>query len=173
MIQCRELEKGGGYIMAVVGYLHEVMRNHVFPEKISTGLKYLANLEGGAFSGISAGEVRRVDLEGEALFALHQVYQTKPHDQARFEAHRRYIDIQYIYEGHETLKLASFDDASPLTEYDMEKDFSLYRVNDCSSISLKQGMVCILYPTDLHAPCLDYQGRNLIKKTVVKVLINP
>lgn len=157
--------------MAVIGYLHDVLRNHVFPEQISTGLKYLADLKGGAFNGISAGEVKRVDLEGEALFALNQVYETKPHDQARFEAHRRYIDVQYIYAGHETLKLASFDDASPLTEYDTEKDFSLYRVDDCSSISFKQGMVCILYPEDLHAPCLDYQARGLVKKTVIKVML--
>jgi len=69
--------------------------------------------------------------------------------------------------------LAFIDDATPVTEFDAEKDFRLYTAVDCSSIALKKGMVSILYPTDLHAPCLDFQGRSLIKKTVIKVRINP
>jgi YhcH/YjgK/YiaL family protein len=79
-----------------------------------------------------------------------------------------------VFEGHETLRLAFIDDATPVTEFDAEKDFRLYAAaGDYSSISLKKGMVSILYPTDLHAPCLDFQGRGLIKKTVIKVRINP
>jgi biofilm protein TabA len=159
--------------MACIGALPDIMKNHVFPEHISKGLRYLITLEASAFTGISAGEVKRVELAGDILFALNQVYETKAHDQEKFEAHRRYIDIQYIYEGHETLKLAFFENVAPLTEYDAEKDFSLYRVDTYSTISFKQGMVCILFPEDIHAPGLEFQGRGMIKKTVVKVRVNP
>jgi len=159
--------------MAVVGLLHDVLKNQRFPEQITQGLMYLATLTQEAFNGLAPGEVRRVELEGEALFALHQVYETKGLDQAEFEAHRRYIDIQYVFEGQETVQLAFIDDASPVSAYDAEKDFRLYTASDCSSIALKKGMACILYPADLHAPCLDFQGRGLIKKTVVKVRVDP
>lgn len=155
--------------MAVVGLLHDVLRNQAFPELITRGLMYLATLGEDAFSGLGLGEVRRVELEGDALFALHQVYETRDHDQARFEAHQRYIDIQYVFEGRETVRLASIDDAMPETGYDKEKDFRLYHVDDYSSICLKKGMVCILYPADLHAPGLDLQGKAIIKKSVLKV----
>jgi len=159
--------------MAVVGLLHDVLKHQAFPELITRGLKYLTTLSEDAFSGLASGEVRRVDLQGEALFALHQVYETRAPDQARFEAHQRYIDIQYVFEGHETLQLACIDAATPVSGYDTEKDFRLYTAADCSSISLNKGMACILYPTDLHAPGLDFQGRSLIKKTVIKARINP
>ena len=80
--------------------------------------------------------------KGDALFVLNQVYETRDPDQARFESHRRYIDIQYVFEGHETLRLAFIDDATPVTEFDAEKDFRLYAAaGDYSSISLKKGML--------------------------------
>jgi YhcH/YjgK/YiaL family protein len=159
--------------MAVVGYLHEVMKNQVFPEHITRGLMYLATLTDDAYSALAPGDVRRVELEGDSLFALNQVYETRDLDQAKFEAHQRYVDIQYMYEGHETVQLAFIDDAVPLTDYDKEKDFRLYHVDDYSSVCLKKGVVCILYPTDLHAPCLDYRSRGLVKKTVIKVRVDP
>jgi YhcH/YjgK/YiaL family protein len=58
-----------------------------------------------------------------------------------------------------------------MSGYDNEKDFRLYHVEDYSSICLKQGMVCILYPTDLHAPGLDFLGKAMIKKCVLKVRV--
>jgi len=159
--------------MAVVGLLHDVLKHPAFPERVTRGLEYLATLTEDAFSGLASGEVRRVELEGAALFALHQVYETRGLDQAEFEAHRRYIDIQFVFEGREAVQLAFLDEAVPLTGYDTQRDFRLYRVDDFSTICLKKGMACILYPTDLHAPCLDFQGRGLIKKTVVKVRVDP
>lgn len=159
--------------MAVVGLLQDVLKHQAFPERITRGLEYLATLTEDAFSGLALGEVRRVDLQGDDLFALNQVYETRDHDQAKFESHRRYIDIQYVFEGHETLRLACIDDATPVTEFDAEKDFRLYDAGDYSTISFQKGMVCILYPADLHAPCLHWQGHSLIKKTVIKVRINP
>ncbi|HQP32312.1 MAG TPA: YhcH/YjgK/YiaL family protein [Deltaproteobacteria bacterium] len=108
--------------MAVVGLLHDVLGNQAFSELIARGLKYLATLGEDAFSGLALGEVMREVLQGDALVALHQAYETRGPDQARFEAHQRSIDIQYLFEGRETLRLASLDDATPLSAYDAEKD---------------------------------------------------
>ena len=45
----------------------------------------------------------RHDLDGDACFALVQTYETKPHEGAKFEAHRKYIDVQFIHRGRETI----------------------------------------------------------------------
>ncbi|MGD0519521.1 MAG: YhcH/YjgK/YiaL family protein, partial [Thermoguttaceae bacterium] len=38
--------------------------------------------------------VGRYEIEGPSMFVLVQEYATKPKDQGRWEAHRRYIDLQ-------------------------------------------------------------------------------
>ena len=41
----------------------------------------------------------RISIDGDAIYALVQEYQTKPVDQGKWESHKRYIDIQYIVSG--------------------------------------------------------------------------
>ena len=45
----------------------------------------------------------RHDLDGDACFALVQTYESKPVEKALFEAHRKYIDVQFIHSGRETI----------------------------------------------------------------------
>lgn len=158
--------------MAIIGYVQDVLHNHAPTDDIKAGLAYLSTLTAETFAGLSPGATRRVELKGDALYAMHQVYATKGPDQEKFEAHRRYIDIQYVFEGHETIKIAALRDASPLTDYDAEKDFALFRVGDHSTLALHPGMVAIFFPEDVHAPGLDFRGMGLIRKTVVKVRFN-
>ena len=47
--------------------------------------------------------LERHEIDGDNCFALVQAYNTKPLAQAKFEAHRKYIDIQFIQSGRETL----------------------------------------------------------------------
>src|SRR5262245_6851492 len=42
-------------------------------------------------------------LEGDKLFALVQEYTPKPQDVGKFEAHRRYWDVQYVAQGTERM----------------------------------------------------------------------
>ena len=48
-------------------------------------------------------ELGRHDLDGDACFALVQTYESKPIEKAKFEAHRKYIDVQFIHSGRETI----------------------------------------------------------------------
>ena len=42
-------------------------------------------------------------ISGDDCFALVQTYTARPLAEAKFEAHRQYIDIQYIQAGRETI----------------------------------------------------------------------
>ncbi len=45
----------------------------------------------------------RYSIDGDNLYYMVQHYTTKPVDQARFESHRKYIDIQVLLAGQELL----------------------------------------------------------------------
>ena len=47
--------------------------------------------------------VGRYELDGKNLFALVQEYTTKNPEEAKNEAHRKYIDIQCVLSGEERM----------------------------------------------------------------------
>jgi biofilm protein TabA len=57
-------------------------------------------LERADLSGMEAG---RYEIDGSHVFALVQAPQTRPQEQCRWEAHKKYIDIQYLIDGQETI----------------------------------------------------------------------
>ncbi len=71
--------------------------------------------------------IGRYDLDGNNCFAMVQAYTTKPLDQARFETHRQYIDIQFIQSGRETMLWSPLSVLTQVTEpYSAEKDVIFY-----------------------------------------------
>src|SRR5210317_929538 len=64
----------------------------------------------------------RVEIDGQRVYAIIQSYDTKDEKAApRFEAHRKYIDIQFLLSGHETMGWAAADKISVTERYDEEK----------------------------------------------------
>lgn len=47
--------------------------------------------------------IGRHDIDGDVVYALVQRYETRPVAGMRLEAHRRYIDIQYVVRGSEAI----------------------------------------------------------------------
>ncbi len=48
-------------------------------------------------------ELKRYDLDGNNLYALLSEYMSKNEENARYEAHRKYLDIQYVVSGRELI----------------------------------------------------------------------
>ena len=115
----------------------------------------------------------RHDLDGDHCFALVQTYATKPLAAAKFEAHRKYIDIQFIQSGRETLlwsPLAAL--AKIIQPYDAAKDISFYATPPrVTPIQIGAGEFTIFFPTDGHAPGLEYSGSSEVHKVVIKVAV--
>jgi YhcH/YjgK/YiaL family protein len=114
----------------------------------------------------------RCDIEGDNCFALVQSYITRPLAQGKFEAHRKYIDIQFIQAGRETMLWAPLAALRQVTEpYAAEKDVAFFATPpQWTPINLCAGQFAIFFPEDGHAPGLEYGGPAEVRKTVIKIL---
>ncbi|TKG94596.1 DUF386 domain-containing protein [Puteibacter caeruleilacunae] len=157
--------------MAIIGTLKEVKAQCCAQPLIQKGIDYLleTNLKE-VFDSIPAGEVKKVELEGDSLFAVFQKYDSKPTDDVWFEAHRKYIDIQYIWDGSEEIWVAPIEEIQDEKPYEEENDFHLMKAKSHSVLTMNPGYASVLFPNDLHAPGLRIDGAQPICKIVVKVM---
>jgi biofilm protein TabA len=115
----------------------------------------------------------RHDLDGDDCFALIQTYETKSIEKAKFEAHRKYIDVQFIFSGRETILWAPLSAMQEETmAYSEEKEAALWKlVPDVTPLHMGAGHFAILYPQDAHAPCVEWDKPEQVFKVVVKVAV--
>lgn len=118
-------------------------------------------------------EKGKYEIDGEEIYAVVQQYETKLQENAVFEGHKKYIDVQYVVEGLEMLGLQKISKAVVKNEYDEGKDAALYeRSADASYCVATKGDFCIFYPHDLHSPGVAYNNLPTpVKKIVVKIRI--
>lgn len=117
--------------------------------------------------------VGRHEIEGDAVYALVQRYQTRPVEQMQFEAHRRYIDIQYLVSGREVIQWAPLASLGGATKpYDEVTDAALFALTPCMMpVQLQAGQFAILFPDDAHAPCCAWGDPAAVLKVVIKVAV--
>ncbi len=109
----------------------------------------------------------KVRLKGEELYVNFEQTEPKTKEQARLEAHNKYIDIQLPLSDTETIGYAPRADLSSAT-YDVQKDITFFSELPEEYMSLKPGMFAIFFPQDGHAPAISQNG---VRKAVVKVLV--
>ena len=66
-----------------------------YPEAVREALQYLCQQD---FKNMADG---KYPIHGEDSFAILQRYNTRVPESGKPEAHRQYVDIQYIVEGRE------------------------------------------------------------------------
>lgn len=113
----------------------------------------------------------RTELCGDKLFALTQSYETKPAQDGRHEAHRKYIDIQFIADGDESIGYAPLADLQIVTEFDPKIDAGFYE-GTSSLVTLRKGMFAVFFPGDAHMPCRHTGKSASVKKIVIKVAVS-
>lgn len=126
------------------------------------GLRFLAETD---FSG---EQRTRFELDGERLFAFTQEYDTAP-DNDTPEAHRRYIDIQYLIDGEELIGVAPLEEMTEEVEAKPENDIWFYH-GPTAKLPIGKRRFLVLFPEDAHAPCIALGASAPVKKCVVKVL---
>lgn len=131
-------------------------------EGIKQGLQYLEE------NDLSKVENGNYEIDGENLFVSVQDYQSKLESEGKFEAHKKYTDIQFIIKGHERLGYGNISDFAPLSVYDEEKDIE-FLVGEGDFAHAKEGYFLIFMPQDAHMPCISFENSEYVKKAVVKV----
>lgn len=111
----------------------------------------------------------RYEIDADKVFAFIQQYTSKT--DSSFEAHKNYIDIQFIVSGVEVMKVADIAKMTPNCEYNAERDVVFFEnYEKASALALEAGEYGIFFPWDTHKPglCFDNSPAE-VKKVVVKV----
>ncbi len=110
-------------------------------------------------------------IDGDDVYASVSEYDTKTGDVV-YEAHKDYVDIQYILSGHENIYWKNIKDCNVTTEYNSEKDCALLTAENPVALDMQRGNFAILFPDDVHAPCRTAGEVSHVKKIVVKVKVD-
>jgi YhcH/YjgK/YiaL family protein len=112
------------------------------------------------------------ELTGKDLYAAVSEYSTKNDEDARFEAHRIYADIQYVIKGKEKIGIIPLDNTQTLVPYDQVKDIGFLTASGGTNKIATPDCFFIFFPGDAHRPSIKVDTSAIVKKIVVKVKIN-
>ena len=112
----------------------------------------------------------RYNIAGDDLIAIVEQVQAKTKEVARLEAHCKYIDIQLVLQGDETMGWKPLADClNPVSEHSMEKDIRFFHDAPASWVAVPPDHCCIFFPEDAHAPLV---GNGTIRKVIFKVAVD-
>lgn len=139
-----------------------------YPQQIARVLEWLRAQD------IDALPAGRHDIDGETIYAQVLDLTTQPADAIKPECHRRYLDVQYLHRGSETLGIAIDTGRNPIAEaYREDRDILFYATAENESfINVAAGQFSVLFPSDVHRPGIAAGQPQAIRKVVVKVLVD-
>lgn len=103
--------------------------------------------------------------------AIVSEYETKEENEYGYEAHRDYIDIQYLISGKEVINSLPLEYLKEIKPYNKEIDATFYEKVEVKpqELLLGNGYFAILFPQDGHMPQLCESKPEKVKKVVIKV----
>ncbi len=108
------------------------------------------------------------ELDGRALYVNVQAFITRPLAEGRWEAHRRYIDLHYVFAGGERIGYAPAASLTP-GAYDAERDFMPLTGEAGALVPVPAGSFMLLWPDEAHMPGLAVDDPAPLRKIVVKI----
>ncbi len=126
----------------------------------------LAAFLGGCDTETATG---RYEIDGERVYAMVQSYNTHEPRPDKLEIHRRYVDIQLLLAGRETIFSRSIDGLEVTADYDATRDIAFYRNVDDGTVGLPlaPGNFAIFLPEEGHMP--GNGDGSEVTKVVVKI----
>lgn len=112
---------------------------------------------------------------GGALYVMIQGYTTHSALEAarecRFEAHKRFIDIQLLLAGEEAIDIAPVHSLKADGPFDAERDVGFFLTPDlpATRLVLRPGDFAVFFPDDAHRPKLAVSSPLPLRKAVVKI----
>ena len=130
---------------------------------IYLGLKWLRDVDFNIANG-----VYEINSHVKAIVSE---YTTKEINENGYEAHRDYIDIQYLISGKEIINSLPLEYLKVTKPYNKEIDAAFYEVEGSKpqELLLGNGYFAILFPQDGHMPQLCVNEPSKVKKVVIKV----
>ena len=112
----------------------------------------------------------RYEIDGDRVYASLQSYETHEPDSDKLEIHRKYVDIQLLLAGKESILCSPVDGLKETVPYDGGKDIAFYRAAEGNSVTvtLEPGTFAVFFPEEGHMPGLSCSG---VAREVVKVVV--
>ena len=111
----------------------------------------------------------RHDIDGDNVFAIVAREKGRKKEDAQLETHDRYLDIQMIIHGEDTMGWKPKATCqAPSGPHDPDKDIRFYRDEPDVFIPVRAGAFAIFFPEDAHMPLIS-QGE--IHKVVIKIRV--
>jgi biofilm protein TabA len=152
----------------LISNLKNVMTQVNLNTNIKLGIDFLMNMN------LAKCDPGRISIDGDNVFVRVIDCETIPFEDAKFEAHNKYIDIHYVSFEREIIWCLDRERIHQTDQYDIEKDV-LHGIpkkpEDVSKLVLSRGDLAILYPSDVHAPKGLEGPSKMIRKIVIKVAI--
>lgn len=157
------------------------MEKHMIIDKIENAKLYygLGERYQQAFEFILNNDLKNFEngiyeIDGKNIFVSIQDYQTKKAEDSKFEAHKKYADIQLILKGEEKLGFGDIENYLATEQYNDEKDIVFLEEkikNNSNFAKANEGDFLIFMPSDAHMPCISIDKPAYVKKAVIKVKI--
>lgn len=147
--------------------LDRITQYRTLSPNLRTAIDWLAGRD------LRAMELVKTEVSGTDVFAIPQSYETKAASAAKWESHRRYIDIQIMVDGSERMDVADLATMSDATAYDETKDVILFSGTSATSLPLvvNAGQFAVFFPHDAHRPTVAVDAPTTIRKVVLKVAV--
>lgn len=113
-------------------------------------------------------ETGRCDIRGDEVYAMVIRDLAKAPDDAQLEVHRKYLDIQILLDGNESIGWKPLADCTQPQPYDEQKDIQFLPDAPDTWINLVSRQFALFLPADAHQPMI---GAGHLHKLVVKVKV--
>lgn len=110
----------------------------------------------------------------ENEFVNIEEYQPKTIADAKFEYHKKYVDIQILLSGTERIYIRPVNGLTEAVKYSEEKDIAFISesVENADFVTLNGTNFVMIYPHEAHAPQVEVSNfKDKVKKVVVKLLV--
>ena len=134
--------------------------------RIARALKMMAETD---FNEVEDG---KYPVDDANLYYLVIRYDTAP-IMEKIEAHRKYIDIQFMAKGDERIGVDNIAGLKVHTPYSEEKEVEFFKAEKSASyIDVKEGMFAIFWPDDAHMPGREIDKPQNVTKVVFKIKVD-
>ena len=151
-------------------------RDHIIMDQLEHAEKYypmhpafakaFAFLQQKSLSELPLG---RHEIDGDRMFCLINEAPGSKREGVKLEAHRKYIDIQYVIAGVDEMGWKPTSVCTlPDTSYNAEKDFELFQDQPQTWTKVPAGSFTIFFPQDAHTAMF---GDDIIHKAVLKIAV--
>jgi YhcH/YjgK/YiaL family protein len=111
-------------------------------------------------------------IDGTDVYASVTENPTKNLADAKWEFHKKYIDLQMVITGKEKMGIVPLTKTSETEPYNENKDLGFVSCAEGDYYEATPGNFFIFLPSDAHKPSIKVEGCDKDKKIVIKVKYN-